>query len=104
MWRNGPEWLSAGVTPQEELQFLFTGVGFAGPLYVRCFGLTATNNVWICLFTCCVTRAVHLDIVTDMSAETFMRCLKSFAARRGMPRKFVSDNGKTFKAAASKVH
>ena len=29
-----------------------------------------------------------------------MRCLKRFAARRGMPRKFVSDNGKTFKAAA----
>ena len=29
-----------------------------------------------------------------------MRCLKSFAVRRGMPRKFVSHNGKTFKAAA----
>ena len=29
-----------------------------------------------------------------------MRCVKHFAARRGMPRKFVSDNGKTFKAAA----
>ena len=28
-----------------------------------------------------------------------MRCLKRFAARRG-PYKFLSDNGKTFKAAA----
>ena len=27
-----------------------------------------------------------------------MRCLKRFAARRGTPRKFVSDNGRTFKA------
>ena len=47
-----------------------------------------------------MTRAIHLDIVTDLSTETFLRCLKRFAARRGMPSKFVSDNGKTFKAAA----
>ena len=58
------------------------------------------NKVWICLFTCCVTRAIHLNIVTNLSTETFLRCLKRFAVRRGMPRKFVSDNGKTFKAAA----
>ena len=38
--------------------------------------------------------------MTNMSNETFMRCLKCFAVRRGMPRKFVSDNRKTFKAAA----
>ena len=43
-----------------------------------------------------VTRAVHLDIVCDLSAGTFLRCLKRFAARRGLPRKFLSDNGKTF--------
>lgn len=47
-----------------------------------------------------VTRAVHLDIVPDASTGTFIRCLKRFAARRGLPRKFVSDNAKTFKAAA----
>jgi len=35
-----------------------------------------------------------------MSTETFIRCLKRFAARKGMPRKFLSDNGKSFKAAA----
>ena len=29
-----------------------------------------------------------------------MRCLKRFSARRGVPAKFISDNGKTFKAAA----
>ena len=85
---------------KEEPPFTFTGVDFAGPLYIHSFGLTASNKVWICLFTCCVTRAIHLDIVTDLSTETFLRCLKRFAARRGMPRKFVSDNGKTCKAAA----
>ena len=49
-----------------------------------------------------MTRAVHVDIVLDMtlSAETFIRCLKRFAARRGLPHRFISDNGKTFKAAS----
>ena len=46
-----------------------------------------------------MTRAVYLDAVPDQSTETFLRCLKRFSARRGLPAKFISDNGKTFKAA-----
>ena len=75
--------------------FTYTGVDFAGPLQVRSY-----DKVWICLFTCYVTRAVHLDVVPDQATETFLRCLRRFAARRGLPAKFISDNGKTFKAAA----
>ena len=86
---------------REEPPFTYTGVDFAGPLYIRTTGSSARNKAWICLFTCCVVRAVHLEIVTDMSTETFIRCLKCFTARRGMPRRFVSDNGKTFKATAT---
>lgn len=46
---------------------------------------------------------MHLDAVSDQSTLTFLRCLKRFAARRGLPRQFVSDNGKTFKAAAKYI-
>ena len=62
--------------------------------------MTESKKTWICLYTCCVTRAVHLDVVPDMSAATFIRSLNRFCARRGLPHKFLSDNGKTFKAAA----
>ena len=55
---------------------------------------------WMTLFTCYVTRAVHLDTVLDQSTLAFTRCLKRFVARRGLPRRFISDNGKTFKAAS----
>ena len=47
-----------------------------------------------------MTRAVHLEATPDQSTETFLRCLKRFSARRGLPSKFISDNGKTFKAAS----
>ncbi len=72
---------------------------FAGPLNIRVQG-TTTSKVWICLYTCFVTRAIHLDAVPDSSTPTFIWCLKRFAARRGLPRKFISDNSKTFKSAA----
>ena len=52
------------------------------------------------LFTCYVTRAVHLDAVTDQFTPAFIKCLKRFVARRGLPRQFISKNGKTFKAAS----
>ncbi|XP_064394514.1 uncharacterized protein LOC135341786 [Halichondria panicea] len=52
---------------QEAPPFTSTGVDFAGPLYVKHPGGVQTK-VWIVLYTCCVTRAIHLDLVSDMSA------------------------------------
>ena len=46
-----------------------------------------------------MTRALHLDVVPDQSTQSFLRCLKRFAARRDLPAKFLSDNGKTLAAA-----
>ena len=85
---------------KENPAFTYTGADFAGPLFVRNHSSSSSTKVWICLFTCLVTRAIHLDVVSDLLTETFIRCLKRFAARRGLPHKFLSDNGKTFKAAA----
>ena len=87
---------------KEAPAFTFTGVDFAGPLVITT-GKKSSSKVWICLFTCLVVRAVHLDVVTDLSTGAFLRCLHKFAARRGLPQRMLSDNGKTFKAAAKYV-
>ena len=55
------------------------------------------------MFTCCVIRAVHSEIVPDLTADSFIRCFKRFTARREIPHKMISDNGKTFKAAAKGI-
>ena len=52
------------------------------------------------VLSCSVTRAVHLDLVEDMSAPVFLRSFRKFVARRGTPALEVSDNAKTFKANA----
>ena len=76
--------------------FEHTGVDFAGPLHVR---RTADVKVWLCLYTCCTTRAVHLDLVESLNAVSFIWSLKRFTSRRGIPARIVSDNGTTFTAA-----
>ena len=58
---------------------------------------------YFALFTCCVTRAVHLELVEDLSVETFKRCLRRFIARRGIPALIVSDNAKTFKGTEKQL-
>lgn len=80
--------------------FQTTGVDFAGPLFVKSSGGSATSKVWLCLYTCCSTRAVHLDLVPDLTTTTFLRSFKRFTARRGTPVRVLSDNARTFKAAS----
>ena len=43
-------------------------------------------------YTCCVTQAIHLDLVSDMSAPTFIRSFKQFSSRRGLPVLMIFDN------------
>ena len=87
---------------EEAPPFTFLGVDFAGPLFIK--GTTGSRKVWICLYTCCVVRAVHLDLVADLTTPCFLLSFRRFVARRGLPRKILSDNGKTFEAAAKSLH
>ena len=59
--------------------------------------------MYVCLFPCGVTRAVHSEIVSDLSVETFLQALRRFAAHRSLPRVMLSDNASTYKAAANKL-
>ena len=92
------------------LPFEFTGLDYFGPMYIKQFvqrsdetsdeGVeTVISKVWVCLFTCLAVRAVHLELVGDMTTEEFILCLRRFMARRGVPRQIVSDNAKQFKLA-----
>lgn len=83
--------------------FAFTGLDYAGPLYVKGANKKTETKVWICLYTCCVTRAVHLEIVPDLTPEAFLRSFRRFVARRGLPSRIVSDNASTFTSASKQI-
>ena len=61
------------------------GIDFAGPLY--CKGARgSTTKFYIALFTCYVTRGLHLELVNDLSTSTFLNALRRFASREVLPR------------------
>ncbi|KAF2887722.1 hypothetical protein ILUMI_18451 [Ignelater luminosus] len=74
--------------------FEISGVDFAGPVYLK-----ENQKGWICLFTCALYRAVHLELVTSLSTDAFLEVLRRFIARRGRPTIIYSDNGTNFTGA-----
>ena len=78
--------------------FTVTGIDFTGALYIR--APEGENKVYVCLFTCANTRAVHLEVVTDLSEETFLQAFRRFSSRKSLPRIVLSDNASTFMSAA----
>ena len=77
--------------------FTNVGVDYFGPVNTRY--RRGTVKRWVCLFTCLVTRAVHLEVAFDMSADSFLMAFHRFTARRGKPAVVHSDNGSNFVAA-----
>jgi transposase InsO family protein len=84
-----PKWRVQDSTP-----FSVTGVDFTGALFVKT--PTKEEKVYISLFTCAATRALHLEVVEDLSEETFLKAFRRFASRKSLPRTMVSDNGSTY--------
>ena len=54
------------------------------------------TKAYICLFVCTTTRAVHLEVVDNLTATSFIMCLRRLAAAKGMPTLILSDNHRTF--------
>lgn len=61
------------------------------------------QKVWICLFTCAVTRAVHLEVIPSLSTFHFLICFRRHVALNGRPSLVISDNAKQFVAARETV-
>jgi transposase InsO family protein len=73
-----------------------TGLDFAGPLYTK---KDQSAKSYILLLTCATTRALHLELSSDMSVDKFLMALDGFVSRRGLPHTIYSNNATTFQAA-----
>jgi len=82
--------------------FTVTGVDYSGALHVMT-DRRQQQKVYICLFTCANTRAVHLEIVPDLTEDSFLLAFRRFVSRRSLPRLRISDNATTFHAAATHI-
>ncbi|XP_063371094.1 uncharacterized protein LOC134659355 isoform X3 [Cydia amplana] len=96
-----------GDLPKERITqsrpFQHVGIDFCGPFNVKVSRIRKPiiTKGYIALFVCFAVKAIHLELVSDLTTETFLACLKRFISRRGMPTNIFCDNAKTFKGASN---
>ncbi|XP_071640891.1 uncharacterized protein [Temnothorax longispinosus] len=85
--------------------FSHCGVDYAGPIMVK-EGKRHNarfHKAYIAIFVCFSTKAVHIELVSDLTSESFLSALRRFMFRRGKPACIYSDNGTTFVGAHKQI-
>lgn len=98
-----------GDLPTDRLQvcrpFTNTGTDLCGPVFLK--SSTRKNatrtKAYIVVFVCLSTKAIHLELVSDMTTESFLAALKRFTSRRGICKNIYSDNGKNLVGANNEL-
>ena len=94
---------STGLLPLERttqnLPFKIIGVDYASPLICKAKGGKETE-VYVLFFTCGLTRAIHLELLPNQSAQEFIMALNWLIARRGSASGIYLDNAKIFVATS----
>lgn len=79
--------------------FSHIGVDYFGPIYLK--HEPEQKKAWVCIIVCMVTRAIHLELVQDLTADEFLLAFRRFIARRTTPTFVVSDNAPQFRVTSS---
>ncbi|XP_073979069.1 uncharacterized protein [Rhodnius prolixus] len=85
--------------------FATTGIDYAGPFNVKIASLRSAKVLqsYLAIFVCFSTKAIHLELVTDLTTQAFLAALNRFVARRGVPSHIWSDNGTNFVGAKRRL-
>ena len=79
--------------------FLRCAVDYAGPfIAIQGRGRKRAKR-YLCLFTCLLSRAVHLEMAFSLDCDSFLNAFYRMSSRRGVPMEIISDNGSNFVAA-----
>jgi hypothetical protein len=73
--------------------FINSGLDYCGPILIKTHrgrGKQKTIKAYVCLFICLSTKAIHIELVSDLTADTFLDALKRFVSRRGTVKSIIS--------------
>ena len=92
------------VTPSPP--FSCVGVDVFGPWEVltrKTRGGQANSKRWAVIFSCMACRAIHIEVIEEMSSSSFINALRRFVAIRGPVSEMRSDRGTNFVGAADEL-
>lgn len=83
--------------------FSIVGVDYGGPFSIKSGRHRGAkiSKAYLCLFVCFTTKALHLELASDLSSEAFIAALRRFVGRRGRVNIIYSDRGTNFVGAKS---
>ena len=78
--------------------FLDVEVDYCRPLYIKekCFRNKNKIKVYVAVYVCMSTKAVHLEVVNDLTTEAFIASLKRLFSRRRKAKSIHLDNATNF--------
>ncbi|XP_063990952.1 uncharacterized protein LOC135169656 [Diachasmimorpha longicaudata] len=90
---------------RESRPFSNVGIDYCGPFFIKekKFRNRGRVKVYVAIFTCLAVKAVHLEVVSDLTTEAFLASLRRFIARRGYCKNIYSDNGTNFVGANNQL-
>ena len=84
---------------KQDLPFSVIDTDYPGSFICKTKGKRDVK-VYLLLFTCSVTKAVHLERLSNQTTQEFIQVLKQLKARRGRPKVIYSDNTEIFEKAS----
>ncbi|XP_055714991.1 uncharacterized protein LOC129809200 [Phlebotomus papatasi] len=83
--------------------FATCAIDFCGPVLTRPAYKRggASYKTYVCAFVCFATKAIHLEVVGDLTTHSFIAALRRFVARRSAPSHIYCDNATNFRGADS---
>ena len=94
-----------GLLPRDKTEQVLpceiVGADYAAPLYYKSKGKKDLKAyILYLIFSCSVSRAMHLELVSNLGTTTFAESFKRLISRRGKWNIIHSDNAKIFKAGS----
>lgn len=86
--------------------FYHCGADLAGPFKVRPYAgrnVPTSRSAYLVIFIDMATKAVHLELVSDLTTQSFLAALDRMIARRGMVKYLYTDNAKNFVGAEAEL-
>lgn len=95
-----PEFPTSRVLPSKP--FTHIGLDLFGPFKAKRGEVTI--KVYGVIFVCFCTRAIHLELALNCTANCFLHVFRRFVARRGCPKQILSDNAPSLIMVESILH